>query len=220
MMRRIDRELDLPAHVAKRIKKRFRQLEDENLKLKQENEQLKQRVSDLESENQNLKNQVSSLQAENSSLKQKINDIEGGSLGVRKVSDEAGDRIELAPSDQFITQLTSDGVLKPIEPNVLKVGDDEDYLNDVVTANITILSMNKFSRDVRDLDPSMLEIKLPSPKIYERVEGRGGTEIGFMAEELPEFLRRGDGYDLKALVAILALKVSKLEEELSKLKTG
>ena len=44
--------------------------------------------------------------------------------------------------------------------------------------------------------------------------------IGFMAEELPEFLRRGDGYDLKALVAILALKVSKLEEELSKLKTG
>ena len=61
---------------------------------------------------------------------------------------------------------------------------------------------------------------LPSPKIYERVEGRGGTEIGFIAEELPEFLRRGNGYDLKALIAILALKVSKLEEELSKLKSG
>jgi len=57
------------------------------------------------------------------------------------------------------------------------------------------------------------------PKIYKRVDGRGGVEIGFLAEELPEFLRRGDGYDLKALVAILALKVSRLEEELSKLKT-
>ena len=43
-------------------------------------------------------------------------------------------------------------------------------------------------------------------------------EIGFIAEELPEFLRRGDGYDLKALVAILTLKVSRLEE-LSRLKT-
>ena len=44
-------------------------------------------------------------------------------------------------------------------------------------------------------------------------------EIGFVAEELPESLRRGDGYDLKASVAILALKVSRLEEELSRLKT-
>ena len=131
------------------------------------------------------------------------------------MSDENGDRIELAPSQEFIAQLTSDGVLKPVEPNILRVGDDENYLNEVVTANITIPSLSKFKEGVRDLDPSMLEIRLPSPKIYERVEGRGGMEIGFIAEE---FLRRGDGYDLKALVAILALKVSRLEE-LSKLKT-
>ena len=101
----------------------------------------------------------------------------------------------------------------------MRVGDDENYLNDVVTANVTIPSLSKFKEDVRDLDPSMLEIRLPSPKIYGRVEGRGGMEIGFVAEKLPEFLRRGDGYDLKALVAILALEVSRLEEELSKLKT-
>jgi len=187
-------------------------------RLGEENEALKRRVSDLESENQSLRDQVSSLQAENDSLKQKIAEIESGSLGIRKVSDENGDRIELAPSDQFITQLTSDGILKPIEPNILRVGDDENYLNDVVTANITIPSLSKFKEGVRDLDPSMLEARLPSPKIYERVEGRGGVEIGFIAEELPEFLRRGDGYDLKALVAILASKVSRLEEELSKLK--
>jgi len=40
-----------------------------------------------------------------------------------------------------------------------------------------------------------------------------------MAEELPEFLRRGRGYDLKALIAILALKVSRLEQELSRLRS-
>ena len=159
-----------------------------------------------------LRKRVEKLGEEKEALKQKIAEIEGGSLGIRRVSDENGDRIELAPSQEFIAQLTSDGVLKPVEPNILRVGDDENYLNDVVTANITIPSLSKF------LDPSMLEIRLPSPKIYERVEGRGGVEIGFIAEELPEFLRRGDGYDLMALVAILALKVSRLEEELSKLK--
>jgi len=215
----IDGETGLPVEVAEKIKERFKALEEENLRLKQENEQLKQKVSDLESENQSLKDQIFSLQAENGSLRQKITEIENGSLGVRKVSDENGDRIEFAPSQEFITQLTADGVLKPIAPNILKVGDDENYLNDVVTANITIPSLSKFKEGVRDLDPSMLEIRLPLPKIYERVDGRGGVEIGFLAEELPEFLRRGDGYDLKALVAILALKVSRLEEELSKLKT-
>jgi len=166
-----------------------------------------------------LKDQVSSLQAENDSLKQKIAEVEGGSLGIRKVSDANGDRIELAPSQEFITQLTAEGVLKPIEPNVLKIGDQDIYLNDVITANITVASLSKSKENIRDLDPKLLNIKLPAPKIYERVEGRGGMEIGFIAEELPEFLRRGDGYDLKALVAILALKVSRLEEELSKLKT-
>ena len=215
-MRRIDRELDLPAHIAQKIKEGFKQLEEENAGLRQENERLKQRISRLESENQNLKDQVSSLQAENDSLKQKIAAIEGGSLGVRKVSDENGDRIELAPSDQFITQLTSDGVLKPIEPNVLKIGDQDAYLNDVVTANVTIPSLSRFKENIRDLDPKLLETELPTPKIYERVEGRKETEIGFIAEELPEILRRNGGYDLKALVAILAWKIKRIESLLFK----
>ena len=161
-----------------------------------------------------LKRRIEKLGEENEALKQKIAEIEGGSLGIRKVSDENGDRIELAPSQEFVAQLTSDGVLKPVEPNILRVGDDENYLNDVVTANITIPSLSKFKEGVRDLDPSMLEIRLPSPKIYERVEGRGGVEIGFIAEELPEFLRRGSGYDLKALVAFLAWKSQKDLENL------
>ena len=198
MMKRIDREFDLPSHVANRIKERFKALED----------------GDRE-----LRDQISILQAEDESLKERVSNIEDGGLGVKRISDEDGDRIEFAPSDEFVAELTSDGVFKPIEPNVLKIGDDEAYLNDVVTANVTITSASSSKENIRELDPSMLDIKLPSPKIYQRVEGRGGTEIGFIAEELPEFLRRGNGYDLKALIAILALKVSKLEEELSKLKS-
>ena len=166
-----------------------------------------------------LKRKIKALEEENDSLKQRIAEIEGGSLGIRKVSDENGDRIELTPSQEFVAELTSDGVLKPMEPNVLKIGDDEEYLNDVVTANITIPSAAEFKENIRELDPSLLDVELPSPKVYERAEGRGGVEIGFLAEELPEFLRRGRGYDLKALIAILALKVSRIEQELSRLKS-
>ncbi|OYT67934.1 MAG: hypothetical protein B6U65_01305 [Candidatus Wolframiiraptor sp. EX4484-121] len=184
------------------LKKKVKALEEENLRLRRENGLLRDRIS--------------SLQAENDSLKQKIAEIESGSLGIRKVSDENGDRIELTPSQEFTARLTSDGVLKPMEPNVLRIGDDEEYLNDVVTANITIPSAAKFKENIRELDPSLLDVELPSPKVYERAEGRGGMEIGFLAEELPEFLRRGRGYDLKALIAILALKVSRLEQELSR----
>jgi hypothetical protein len=43
----------------------------------------------------------------------------------------------------FITQLTSDGVLEPVEPNVLRIRDNNVYLNDVITANITITSALK-----------------------------------------------------------------------------
>ena len=161
-----------------------------------------------------MKDQVSSLQAENDSLKQKIAEVEGGSLGIRKVSDANGDRIELAPSQEFITQLTAEGVLKPIEPNVLKIGDQDAYLNDVITANITVASLSKSKENIRELDPKLLNIKLPTPKMYERIEGRKETEIGFIAEELPEFLRRGSGYDLKALVAFLAWKTQKDLENL------
>ena len=185
MIRRIDRELDLPSHVAKRIKARFKALEENGEK-----------------------------------LKQRLSEIEGGGVGVRRISDENGDRLEFIPKDEAVAQLTSDGVLKPIEPNVLRIGAQENYLNDIVTANITIASSAKSKGDVREPDPSMLSVKLPTPKIYERIEGRKEVEIGFIAEELPEFLRRGDGYDLKALVAILAWKITKLEEALSKLGIG
>lgn len=195
MMRRIDRELGLPTHISRRIKAELEVLEDKDEKLEQK---------------------LLSLESESDSLKQRIAEIESGGLGIRKVSDEAGERVEFAPSDRFIMQLTSDGVLKPIEPNILRIGDQENYLNDVITANITIPSLPRSKENVEDLDPSLLDIELPAPKIYERSEGRREKEIGFMVDELPEILRRGDGYDLKALVAILAWKIQRLEKLLAK----
>ena len=169
---------------------------------------------------QRIKARFKALEENNEKLKQRLSEIEGGGVGVRRISDENGDRLEFIPRDEAVAQLTSDGVLKPIEPNVLRIGAQENYLNDIVTANITIASSAKSKGSVREPDPSMLSVKLPTPKIYERIEGRKEVEIGFIAEELPEFLRRGDGYDLKALVAILAWKITKLEEALSKLGIG
>ena len=34
--------------------------------------------------------------------------------------------------------------MKLIAPDILKVGDDENYLNDVVTANVTVASISRF----------------------------------------------------------------------------
>jgi len=210
----MDGETGLPMEVARKIKERFRTLEEENSELRQENDQLKQRISELEEENQKLKEQISNLQVENDSLKQKVAEIEAGSLGVKRISDEDGGKVEFMPEDQPIARLTSDGLLKPVEPNILIIGDQENYLNDVITANITVASLSRSKENIQDLDPSLLDIELPTPKMYERTEGGKETEIGFIAEELPEFLRRGNGYDLKALVALLAWKVKRLEEKL------
>jgi hypothetical protein len=185
----IDGETGLPVEVAERIKQRLKALEDENMRLREENEILKRR----------------------------IDEIEAGALGIRKVSDESGERIELAPGGEFTTQLTGDGVLKPIQPNVLKVGDDEAYLNDVITANITVASSIKDKKDMADVDFS--GVALPAPKKYRRVKGREREEIFFLAEEMPDILRVGDGIDLKALIAFMAWKLNQLEREVAKLKS-
>jgi len=184
----IDPETGLPVEVAERIKQRLRALEDENAKLREENEALKQRIGE----------------------------IEAGALGIRKVADENGERIELAPGGEFIAQLTGDGVLKPIQPNVLRIGDGDAYLNDVVTANITVASSMKDKKDIADVDFS--GVALPRPKKYRRAKGRGREEIFFLAEEMPDVFRAGDGIDLKALIAFMAWKLNQLTQLVEELK--
>ena len=81
---------------------------------------------------------------------------------------------------------------------------------------LSLLRVSIMASRSKDLILSIV-FALLSFAIYERMEGRREVEIGFIAEELPEFLRRGGGYDLKALVAILAWKITKIEEALSEL---
>ncbi|GBC68394.1 hypothetical protein HRbin01_00075 [archaeon HR01] len=175
-------------------------------------EKVKARISLLERENSLLRGMISLLEEENQLLRDRINMIEGGGLGVRK----AGDRIEFIPSDTATAQLTSDGYLKPVSPNTLAVGDPDNYLNDIITANITIASTAGDKEDVRDIPDDELEVELPKPKRYIRKGGRREEEIGYVAEELPPILRRGKGYDLKTLVAVLAYKIGRLEKRVSK----
>ena len=52
----------------------------------------------------------------------------------------------------------------------MKIRDNENYLNDVITANVTIASFSRFKENIRELDPKLLEIELPAPKIYERTK--------------------------------------------------
>ena len=204
-MKWIDGETGLEEEKAKRVKAKFEELQYEN-------QLLRDRVSLLESENQLLKDRVSLLESENQLLRDRISMLENGGLGVRKVSDLQGDRLEFIPRDSAITQLTSDGHLKPISPNVLVIGDQENYLSDVITANVTIASLPRFKEDVRDVGEEELGIRFPAPKRYRRREGREGEEIGFVADELPPLLRRGSGYDLKALISIIAYRLQRLED--------
>ena len=212
-----DNETGLPVEVAERIKARLRALEDEDARLKEENMKLNTIIQEATEKIKALEDENARLRAENEELRRRVGEIEAGALGIRKVSDENEERIELAPGGEFIAQLTGDGVLKPIQPNVLRIGDGDAYLNDVVTANITVASSMKDKKDIADVDFS--GVALPAPKKYRRAKGREREEIFFLAEEMPGILRAGDGIDLKALIAFMAWKLNQLEREVAKLKS-
>lgn len=50
---------------------------------------------------------------------------------------------------------------------------------------------------IGEIDELFASIRLPKPKKYKRKIGKSEEEIGFIAEEMPEIMRRGSGYDLK-----------------------
>ncbi len=91
------------------------------------------------------------------------------------------------------------------------IGDLRRYLQ------FTPIKVNSDKIDVQKIDEAELEkIIIPKPKKYKRKIGDQREEIGFIAEELPELIRHRNGYDLKALVAILAWKITRIEELLGK----
>jgi hypothetical protein len=114
--------------------------------------------------------------------------------------------------------VVADVVIEPTQisataPNKLIIGSPENYVADVFTGNVTIASSLETKTSVRDISDAELDVELPRPKKYRRDEN-SPEELGFVAEEMPESVRRVGGYDLKAVVAILAYKVSRLEKML------
>jgi hypothetical protein len=153
-------------------------------------EKVKRRFQEYEAEIQRLKD-------ENNVLRERISEFESV---IRK-------------TDTGV--VISDVVIEPTRisataPNMLAIGSPENYVADVIAGNITIVSSRELKEEVRDVSDSELDVELPRPKKYRR-DANSPEEFGFVAEEMPESVRRLGGYDLKAVVAILAYKVSRLE---------
>ncbi|MEM0445566.1 MAG: hypothetical protein QXO86_03455 [Nitrososphaerota archaeon] len=96
----------------------------------------------------------------------------------------------------------------------LAVGTREAPATDIVCLNVTIVSSRESKADIRPLSPEEKDIQLPEPKAYKLEDGR--ILIGFIEDELPRQLRKGGGYSLNEIVAILALKVKELEKKLQR----
>jgi hypothetical protein len=156
-------------------------------------EKVKRRFQEYEAEIQRLKD-------ENTMLRARVSELESV---VRK-------------TDTGV--VISDVVIEPTRisataPNQLVIGSPENYVADVFTGNVTIASSQETKTSVRDVSDAELDVELPRPKKYRRDEN-SPEELGFVAEEMPESVRRVGGYDLKAVVAILTYKISRLEKML------
>jgi hypothetical protein len=153
-------------------------------------EKVKRRFQEYEAEIQRLKDENNVLRARVSELEAVVRKTETGAV----VAD-----VVIEPTRISATA-----------PNTLVIGSPENYVADIITGNITIASSRATKTSVRDVSDAELDVELPRPKKYRRDAG-GPEELGFVAEEMPEIIKRVGGYDLKAVVAILAYKVSRLE---------
>jgi len=123
-------------------------------------------------------------------------------LGIRRT----GNGVVIAS----LIEISADGV-KPVNPASL--GTSENYFTDIVSANITIPSQQRDKTTVEEVPTETLaSIQLPTAKRYVR---RGRTELGFIAEEMPAEVKTSQGdIDLKALIAVLAAKITRVEKRL------
>jgi len=139
--------------------------------------------------------------------------------GVRGVADESGNRVQIAPAGEPIAEITAEGELKPVEPNVLRIGTPESYVHEVVAANVTIPSRPEDKEGVRPVPESEAKrMNLPAVIRYRRRSGRPREELGFDLDSAPDLVKAEGGIDLKALVALLVLRVRALEREVEMLR--
>jgi hypothetical protein len=139
--------------------------------------------------------------------------------GVRRVADESGSRVRIAPAEEPVVEITAEGELRPVEPNVLRIGTPESYVHEVVAANVTIPSRPEDKEGVRPVPESEAKrMNLPAVIRYRRKSGRPREEVGFDLDSAPDLVKAEGGIDLKALVALLVLRVQALEREVEMLR--
>ncbi|MEM4306450.1 MAG: hypothetical protein QXD61_10815 [Candidatus Caldarchaeum sp.] len=136
---------------------------------------------------------ITELEQENNMLKQLLRIADDGVV-VAEALHIAGDTV------------------KPLYP--FSLGTSSNYFHDVVSSNITIPSKTSGKTNIVEADLSQLAATpLPAPKHYTR---QGRRELWFLAEEMPPLAKTSQGdIDLKALVAVLAAKVMRLERIVS-----
>jgi len=139
--------------------------------------------------------------------------------GVKRITDESGNRIQIAPAEEPVAEITAEGELRPVEPNVLRIGTPESYVHEIITANITIPSRPEDKEGVRPVPESEAKrMNLPAVIRYRRKSGRPREEVGFDLDSAPDLVKVEGGIDLKALVALLVLRVQALEREVEMLR--
>jgi hypothetical protein len=139
--------------------------------------------------------------------------------GVRRVADENGSRVQIAPAEGPVAEITAEGELRPVEPNVLRIGTPENYVHEVVAANVTIPSRPEDKEGVRRItEEEAKDVNLPAVIRYRRKSGRPREEVGFDLDSAPDLVKVEGGIDLKALVALLVLRVRALEREVEMLR--
>jgi hypothetical protein len=139
--------------------------------------------------------------------------------GVRRVADENGSRVQIAPAEGPVAEITAEGELKPIEPNVLRIGTPESYVHEVVAANVTIPSRPEDKEGIRPVPESEAKnVNLPAVIRYRRRSGKLREEVGFDLDSAPDLVKVEGGIDLKALVALLVLRVQAMEREVEMLR--
>ena len=139
--------------------------------------------------------------------------------GVRKVTDESGEKVQIIPTGGPVAEITAEGELRPVEPNVLRIGAPESYVHEVITANIMIPSRPEDKEGVRRItEEEAKSLDLPAVIRYRRKSGRPREEVGFDLDSAPDLVKAEGGIDLKALVALLVLRVRALEREVEMLR--
>jgi hypothetical protein len=92
-------------------------------------------------------------------------------------------------------------------------------VHEVVAANVTIPSRPEDKEGVRPVPESEAKrMNLPAVIRYRRKSGRPREEVGFDLDSAPDLVKAEGGIDLKALVALLVLRVRALEREVEMLR--